>query len=138
MRGLLIAETDRDLCDLYDRLFTHHGWQVRTSNGALDCLTQLRQHLPQLLILDGQLPWGGAEGLLAVMRDDPSLARIPVILTTTEAAPEAESGSAPPPVVQTLWKPFSLAVLLELVRSELENGQPGWKMEGTHPAGVCS
>ncbi len=80
---------DAELCDLYRKYFTHHGWRVQTSEGGLECLSQLRQYAPHLLILDLELRWGGADGLLAVMRDDPGLARVPVILKSTEASPEA-------------------------------------------------
>jgi DNA-binding response OmpR family regulator len=137
---VLIADADRDLCELYRRFFSRHGWQVQTSGGGLECLAQLRQCSPHLLILDLQLPWGGAEGLLAVMRDDPGLARVPVILTSTEASPEAPAGLVLPPVVQALWKPFSLAVLLNIVRSGLGKGQPVSRKESWDLAspGLCS
>jgi hypothetical protein len=69
--SVLVADADRDLCDLYRGFLSHHGWQVRTSGTGLDCLAQLRQSLPHFLVLDMHLPWGGADGLLAVMRDDP-------------------------------------------------------------------
>jgi two-component system phosphate regulon response regulator PhoB len=122
--AVLIADADSDLCDLYRRFFSRHGWQVRTSAGGLECLAQLRQALPQLLILDWHLPWGGADGLLAVMRDDPGLARVPVILTSTEASPEVLPKVVSSPVVQALEKPFSLTVLLDLVRSRLGQALP--------------
>jgi CheY-like chemotaxis protein len=109
--AVLIADADPELCDLYWRFFSHHGWEVRASGGGVDCLAQLRHSSPRLLILDLQLPWGGGDGLLEVMRGDPSLARIPVVLTTTAALPEALSGLLSPPVVQALWKPFSLTAL---------------------------
>jgi two-component system cell cycle response regulator DivK len=122
--AILIADADRELCDLYRRFFSHHGWQVRASGDGLECLARLRQLSPQLLILDLNLPWGGADGLLAVMREDPSLDRIPVILTSTEASPEAVSGLVSPPVVNVMWKPFSLTALFEIVRSGLGEGGP--------------
>jgi DNA-binding NtrC family response regulator len=138
--AVLIADTDRDLCDLYRHFFFHHGWRVQTSGEALECLAQLRQCLPHLLILDLHLPWGGGDGLLAVMRDDSSLARVPVVLTSTEASAETISRLVSPPVVRALWKPFSLTALLDIVRSELGNGQPGWRKESLEPAsrGLCS
>ena len=131
--AVLIADADWDLCDLYWRFFSHRGWQVRTSGAGLECLTQLRQCSPHLLILDLRLPWGGADGLLAVMRDDPGLARIPVILTPTDSL----AGPVSPPVVHTLWKPFSLTALLEIVRAELGKGQPMPRKE-TREWTVCS
>jgi CheY-like chemotaxis protein len=115
--AVLIADADAELCDLGRRFFARHGWLARTAGGGVDCLAQLRQLSPQLLILDLALPWGGADGLLAVMRDDPGLARIPVVLTSVDASsPEALSGLVSPPVVQALREPLSLMALLEIVR----------------------
>src|SRR6516225_8584044 len=107
--AVLIADADRELCDLYRRFFSRHGWQVRTSGGGLECLAELRQCPPHLLILDLRLPWGGADGLLAVIRDDPGLAGVPVILSSTAAIPpETLADLVSPPVVRALWKPFPL------------------------------
>jgi DNA-binding NtrC family response regulator len=137
---VLIADADQELCDLYRRFFSRHGWQVRTFREALTCLTQLRQDSPQLLILDLSLPWGGADGLLAVMRDDPGLARVPVVLTSTTAYAETLSCLVSPPVVWALVKPISLTALLEFMRAKLGNRQPGRRNESRHLAspGICS
>ncbi len=113
---ILIADSDPELCDLYRRFFSHHGWPVQTAGGGLECLAQLRQRVPRLLILDVPLPWGGPDGLLAVMRDDPRLCHVPVILTSTSACSDIPAGLASPPVVRALWKPFPLQTLLEIVR----------------------
>jgi CheY-like chemotaxis protein len=131
--AVLIADANRELCDLYRRFFSHHGWQVRTSGAGFECLAQLRQCSPDLLMLDRLLAWGGADGVLAVMREDPSLARIPVILTSTEAFSEALSGLVSPPVVQVLWKPFSLTVLLKIARSGLGKGEFVSRKESREP-----
>jgi DNA-binding NtrC family response regulator len=120
-----IADADRELCDLYGRYFSHHGWQVQTSGGGLECLAQLRQSLPSLLILDLHIPWGGADGVLAVMRNDPVLAGVPVVLTSSESSADTLSRLASPPVVRTLEKPYSLTSLLNIVCSELGNRQQG-------------
>jgi DNA-binding response OmpR family regulator len=136
MPTVLIAEADAELCELYRRFFSHHSWQVQISGGGLECLAKLRQSSPRILILDVHLPWGGADGLLALMRDDPRLACVPVILTSTDAL----SGPVSPQVVHTLWKPFPLTALLEIVRSELGKGQPTPRKESREwtSAGVCS
>ena len=86
---------------------------------GLECLARLRQETPQVLVLDLQLLWGGADGLLAVMRDHPVWAEVPVILTSTDFLPDGDSSFASPPVVQALAKPFSLAELLESARAQL-------------------
>ena len=121
--AVLIADTDTDLCDLYRRFFSYHGWQVQTSGGGLECLAQLRRFTPDLLILDEQLPWGGADGVLGVMRDEPRFMNVPVILTFTAACSDGPSGLVSPPVVQALCKPFSFTALLEIMRSAMETAQ---------------
>lgn len=111
-RLVLIADDDADLCDLYRRFFSRHGWEVQLSQDGVECLGKLRDGLPGFLIVDLQLRWGGADGLLEVMRDDPCLASVPVVLTSTTALPETFPELTLPPVVQVLEKPFSLATLL--------------------------
>ena len=113
---ILIADADPGLCDLYRRFFSHHGWPVQTAGGGLECLAHLRQRLPRLVILDFSLPWGGPDGVLAVMRDDPRLCQLPVILTSTSASCDIPAALASPPVVRALWKPFPLQILLEIAR----------------------
>jgi DNA-binding NtrC family response regulator len=131
---VLIADADQDLCDLYGPFFTRQGWNVQISAGGLECLSQLRKRLPQLLILDLQLPWGGADGLLAIMRADPTLSRVPVILTLADASPGILSRLTSPPVVHALWKPFSLTDLLDIVRTRFENTEAEPRTEGWEPA----
>jgi len=120
---LHVADADRDLCDLYRRFFSYHGWQVRTSGGGLECLAQLRRFSPDLLILDEQFPWGGAERVLDVMRSEARFTHVPVILTLTGAFPDRLAGLVSPPVVQALCKPFSFTALLEIMRSAMETAQ---------------
>lgn len=110
---VLVADADSDLCDLYRRFFAKNGWQVQLSDGGVDCLAQLRRSPPGLLILDWQLLWGGADGVLDVMREDGRLSSIPVVLTFTNAPRETLSELTAAPVVQALEKPFSLTALLQ-------------------------
>ncbi len=109
---VLIADADADLCDLYRRFFSRHGWQVQLSRDGVECLGRLRDGSPGFLILDLQLKWGGADGLLEIMRDDPCLASVPVVLTSTTAQPETFPQLTLSPVVQVLEKPFSFSALL--------------------------
>jgi DNA-binding NtrC family response regulator len=114
--AVLIADADSDLCGVCHRFLSRHGWQVQTAGSGVECLAQLRQCSPYLLVLDVQLPWGGADGLLAVMRTDRRLGRIPVVLTSANGP---IANLVLPPVVQGLRKPFSLTALLDLAHEHL-------------------
>jgi DNA-binding response OmpR family regulator len=110
---VLIAEADADLRAIYQRFFSYHRWQVQTAGGGLECLAKLRQLPPDLLVLDWELPWGGGEGVLALMRENPRLLAVPVLLTSVLTSPKALADLLSPPVVQALRKPFPLGALLE-------------------------
>ena len=49
-------------------------------HNALDCVSQLREETPNVLVLDPVLPWGGGDGVLACMREDKTVPNVPTLL----------------------------------------------------------
>lgn len=117
--ALLVADGDEMLGNLFVKFLTRKGYEVEAVSGGLECLNRLRQSSPGGLILDLDIPWGGGEGVLAVMQDDPDLARLPVIVTFTTASSDSLAQLSSSPAVTTLPKPFSLAVLLDRIQLAL-------------------
>jgi CheY-like chemotaxis protein len=91
------------------------GYAVQTACTGLVCLACLRQQCPDLLILDFDLTWGGGDGVLARLREDPTLLAPPVILTTHDPNYRPVSW----PVIQCFRKPLRLQDLHHAIRSEL-------------------
>lgn len=79
-KQLLIADADGYLSDLYLKYFGAHGYCVRVASGGVECLTALRETPPDVLVLDTELKWGGADGVLSVMDEEDGLSAIPVVL----------------------------------------------------------
>jgi DNA-binding response OmpR family regulator len=77
---LLIADADGYLSDLYLKYFAAHGYSVRVASGGVECLKALRETPPDVLVLDTELKWGGADGVLAVMDEEDGLSKIPIVL----------------------------------------------------------
>lgn len=77
---VLVADCDPYVLDGYRDGLTQDGLTVATAADGLQCLAQLRQFRPDVLVLDPSLPWGGGDGVLAVMHDDAELPQIPVIV----------------------------------------------------------
>jgi CheY-like chemotaxis protein len=100
---LLIAESDADLRDAYSTFLAGRGYDVETAVDGLDCLEKLRRLAPAVCVLDRELHWGGADGVIAWLREE-----------------RATPGVSVPPVVTILPKPFGLTALLESVRGLLE------------------
>jgi DNA-binding response OmpR family regulator len=114
--SLLIADSDVELRDLYRRYLTGRGYNVETAADGLDCLEKLRRLTPAVCVLDRALQWGGADGVLAWLREEGATSGVSVVLTATAGYDPDGDQDIEPPVVRFLPKPFMLTTLLESVR----------------------
>ena len=110
---MLIADGDAGLCDLYRRFAMERGYEVETSSDGLDCVRKLRQATPTVLVLDLDLHWGGGDGILGWLHEEPEFLPSRVLLTAAEDSAHLFDRLAFPPVVKTLTKPFPLSPLLD-------------------------
>ena len=120
---LLIAESDTAMAESYESFFSREGFAVETAGDGLDCLTRVSRSMPDVMVLEYELPWGGGDGVLARFREESPLLPIAVVLVTCDNSPEDLSHEFTPPVVGCLQMPFRLHELLEMVR-EITDGQP--------------
>lgn len=77
---VLIADSDPCVLDGYREGLAQDGLTVATAADGLQCLAQLRKFRPDVLVLDPSLPWGGGDGVLALLHDDPDLPQTAVIV----------------------------------------------------------
>jgi len=77
---VLLADADANLVGLYQRFLLKRGFRARVAHNALDCVSQLREETPDVLVLDPGLPWGGGDGVLALMREDKTVPKVPTLL----------------------------------------------------------
>jgi len=115
---LVIADSDECLAEDYADFFWKRGFHIDVAGDGPQCLELLHQCPPHALILEHCLPWGGAEGVVAVMRDEYHLATIPVLLLGDEAGPKSASLSTTP-VVAWFRKPFRLDSLWSALSVEI-------------------
>ena len=123
-------------------MLSSYGFRVETADDAIECLGKLRHFVPDLLILELELPWGGGDGVLRVMRDDRRLLPARVVLTSAVASESELDALAPPSAVRTLAKPFQLSALFERAelgplfeRADFAAGRRPKAVATVHPAG---
>ena len=80
---ILLADADRSARRRYGRYLAKCGFEVQTAASGLEAVAGLRTFQPDLLVLDPKLPWGGGEGVVALMYEDESVPLIPVIVLST-------------------------------------------------------
>ncbi len=70
---ILIADADRRLTEIYREHLEGLGLAVRTAADGVVCVHLLREFRPHLLLLGTSLPWGGCDGVLALIQEEPDL-----------------------------------------------------------------
>jgi CheY-like chemotaxis protein len=126
---LLATDDDRLRAAAHDHL-TDHGYAVATAAGGVECVGVLGEFVPDVILLDADLLWGGADGVLEHLRGG-SGPGVPVVLLASPFAAPAGSGGGSP-VVSVLEKPVAVGALLGAVRSATGGGSPA--RAGTQPA----
>lgn len=61
-----------------------HGFDVAIADDGLECLDVLGRFVPDVIVIEPELLWGGGDGVLAVLSDMPELRSVPVLLLTTD------------------------------------------------------
>ena len=79
---VLIADPDESLLCSYRSALSRTGFQVATASNGLECVAILRSFVPDVLVLELDMPWGGGVGVLAMMHDGDDLPQVPVIVLT--------------------------------------------------------
>jgi CheY-like chemotaxis protein len=77
---ILLADPDEFLMASYRDCLCERGATVATATTGLECVEQLESFAPDLLVLEPELLWGGGEGVLAVIHEQPELRPAFVIL----------------------------------------------------------
>src|SRR5262249_10670230 len=88
MHRVLLADPDLNLLDAYRAFLLRDGFDVVTATDGLDCVAKMRSFLPEVLVLEPELPWGRGDGVLAQMYEDPAVPLVPVMVLTSQEDPE--------------------------------------------------
>jgi CheY-like chemotaxis protein len=120
MKTILVVEDEYDLLATLRAILEGEGYATESCSDGREALERLRSRKPDLLLMDMMLPRLSGEDIARIMKDDPKLDAIPVLLMS--AAPPSE-GCPPAYSHGFLRKPFSLATLLRTVEGLI--GRPG-------------
>jgi signal transduction histidine kinase/DNA-binding response OmpR family regulator len=120
---LLIIEDEPDLRSYLTKLFTKDGYAVEAAADAATASTVLEGNAPDLVITDVMLPGQSGLDLLAELRQDEQLARLPVVVLTARADAETAIGAFAAGADDFVVKPFNSAELLARVRAHHQMSQ---------------
>jgi CheY-like chemotaxis protein len=117
---VLVVEDDPSVRGLLQTLLSTEGYDVSTASDGLAGLGEASSRAPALILLDLRMPDLGGARVLERLREDPELARTPVLVVTgsVEEVPAIQEQIG---VDSVFVKPFDVADLLQRV-GELTGG----------------
>ncbi|MFA6985208.1 MAG: response regulator transcription factor [Arenimonas sp.] len=117
--SILIVDDDVELVGLLRFALNGAGYDVVTAFDGEQALMRLREHMPDLVILDVNLPLRDGFEVLDQLRKH---SQVPVMMLTVRSAEEDEVRGLDLGADDYLKKPFSPRALLARVRSLLRRG----------------
>jgi CheY-like chemotaxis protein len=113
---IAIIDDDADIRDVLRTLFEERGYQVVEAADGREALAMLEQAeiKPDVLLLDLMMPMMDGWQLRAKLRQDPSLASIPIVIMSAHLALLRAIANAEPNLT-VLAKPVEIERLFEIV-----------------------
>jgi PAS domain S-box-containing protein len=119
---ILVADDNADMRAYIARLLGPR-WQVETVPDGEAALDSIRRARPDLVLTDVMMPKLDGFGLLRVLREDPQLSDLPVIVLSARAGEEAQVEGLDAGADDYLTKPFSARELVARVNANLDLAQ---------------
>ena len=116
-KKVLIVEDNELKLRLFRDLLEAHGAELRTIRDAREALAAMRAFLPQLVIMDIQLPLLSGVELMRIFKEDPALDAVPVMAVTAYAGKGDEGRVRQAGADAYVSKPISVARFVTAVES---------------------
>ena len=118
---VLVVEDDPDQAALANLRVSTAGYAVRVACNFKELIEEVRGPLPDLLLLDVNLPDGDGFDILGRIRRHRKLALLPVVMLTARTDPEDVRRGLDVGADGYITKPYSKKILTEIIRSVLKH-----------------
>ena len=97
------------------RLLERNGMRVLTARDGMDAVTLLQDHVPDIILLDIEMPRMDGYEVAAHVRADPRLRGVPIIMITSRVGEKHRARAIELGVDDYLGKPYQEAQLLDAI-----------------------
>jgi two-component system cell cycle response regulator DivK len=115
-KTILIVEDNELNMKLFNDLLEANGYTTVQTRNGIEAVALARQHRPNLILMDIQLPEVSGLEVTKWLKEDPDLKHIPVVAITAFAMKGDEERIREGGCEAYLSKPISVAKFLETVR----------------------
>lgn len=122
-REVLIVDDNEDLADVLHAVLVSSGYRVRVAHDGAEGLAMLQRALPDLIVLDVEMPHlTGPELACRMLIHDAGMEEVPIVLTSGVRAFEEVAARVGTPYF--LAKPYALDAILALIRRAITERRP--------------
>ena len=115
-KTVLIVEDNELNMKLFHDLLDAHGYGTLQTRNGMEALSLAREHHPDLILMDIQLPEVSGLEVTKWLKEDDQLRQIPVVAITAFAMKGDEERNREGGSEANLSKPISVSMFLETVR----------------------
>ena len=120
---VMIVDDSITVRKVTERLLKRHNYQYMTAKDGIDALDKLQDQIPDVMLLDIEMPRMDGFELATAMRNDDRLKDIPIIMITSRTGDKHRDRAAKIGVNAYLGKPFQEPELLENIESLLNSSE---------------
>jgi chemosensory pili system protein ChpA (sensor histidine kinase/response regulator) len=97
------------------RLLERNGMRVLTAKDGVDALSLLQEHVPDIILLDIEMPRMDGYEVAAHVRNDPRLRHVPIVMITSRVSEKHRARAIELGVDDYLGKPYQETQLLDAI-----------------------
>ncbi|MGA5586132.1 Hpt domain-containing protein [Pseudomonas siliginis] len=112
---IMVVDDSVTVRKVTSRLLERHGMNVLTAKDGVDAMLLLEEHLPDLMLLDIEMPRMDGFEVATQVRADERLCHLPIIMITSRTGQKHRDRAMAIGVNDYLGKPYQESVLLESI-----------------------
>jgi CheY-like chemotaxis protein len=120
MAKLLLAEDDEFSRDMLVRRLQRNGYEMVAAADGREALKATRQHRPDLILMDLDMPVMDGRVAIKVLKSDPRTFKIPIIVLTSHTSPEDVAEAIKAGCCAYEVKPVVLRRLMDRIEEALQ------------------
>lgn len=118
---VMVIDDEADTAEMFAEMMLMSGYRVIKSSGGAQAIKMIAQENPDVLILDVMMPEVSGLEILRFLKNDPYLAKIPVVVVSAKALPSDIRFGLDAGASKYLTKPVSFQELKGVIDEVLKS-----------------
>ena len=120
-KKILVVEDNEANRILMRQILKHHGYEVLEAADGAAGLAMAREHMPDLILLDLQMPVMGGLAVIRELRNTPALSKLKVMAVTSFAMKGDRERALEAGFDEYVTKPIDTRKFVDLVKNNIPN-----------------